>query len=85
MPPGAEALAPLLQPALESVLDYLPEDTLVVIDDPAAGRERLLRHADEALENYDVARASGRLVSPPEELALAPDALETRRRSRAAR
>ena len=76
VPPGAEALAPLLQPALESVLDYLPDDTLVVIDDPAPGRERLLHHAAEALENYDVARAAGRLVSPPEELSLAPDALE---------
>ncbi|HEY8154583.1 MAG TPA: transcription-repair coupling factor [Myxococcota bacterium] len=76
VPPGAEALAPLLQPALESALDYLPDDTLIVIDDPAPGRERLLHHAAEALENYDVARAAGRLVSPPEELSLAPDALE---------
>jgi len=76
VPPGAEALAPLLQPALESVLDYLPEDTLVVIDDPAPGRERLMRHALEALENYDVARAAGRLVSPPDELSLSPEALE---------
>ncbi len=76
VPPGAEALAPLLQPALEDVLDYLPEDTLIVIDDPAPGRERLLRHALEALENFDVARAAGRLVSPPEQLSLAPEALE---------
>ena len=76
VPPGAEALAPLLQPSLESVLDYLPDDTLVVVDDPAPGHERLIHHAAEALENYDVARAAGRLVSLPEELSLAPDELE---------
>jgi transcription-repair coupling factor (superfamily II helicase) len=76
IPPGAEALAPLLQPALESVLDYLPADTLVIVDDPTPGRERLVQHAVEALENYDVARAAGRIVSPPEELSLSPDALE---------
>ncbi len=76
VPPGAEALAPLLQPALESVLDYLPDDSLIVIDDPAPGRERLQRHAREALENFDVARAAGRLVAPPEELSLTPEALE---------
>jgi transcription-repair coupling factor (superfamily II helicase) len=77
IPPGAEALAPLLQPALETALDYLPEDTLIVIDDPAAGRERLAHHAAEAIENYDVARAAGRLVSAPDQLSLAVGALES--------
>jgi transcription-repair coupling factor (superfamily II helicase) len=76
IPPGAEALAPLLQPGLESALDYLPADTLIVIDDPASGRDRLAHHAAEALENYDVARHAGRLVSAPDELSLSPEALE---------
>ncbi len=75
LPPGVEALAPLLQPRLESVLDFLPDDTLVVIDDPEAGRERLLRYAVETIENFDVAVASGRVASPPTELALGADAL----------
>ncbi|TFG94479.1 MAG: transcription-repair coupling factor, partial [Myxococcales bacterium] len=75
VPPGAEALAPFLQPHQESVLDFLPEDTLIVIDDPEAGRERLVRHALEMIENYDVAVASGRVVSPPADLALSADAL----------
>jgi transcription-repair coupling factor (superfamily II helicase) len=75
-PPGAEALAPLLQPRLEGVLDFLPRDALVVIDDDAAGRQRLLHYAEEALDHYDAAREAGRLVSSPAELLLAPDRIE---------
>jgi transcription-repair coupling factor (superfamily II helicase) len=75
LPPGAESLAPLLQPGLESFLDFLPEDTLVVVDDPLAGRERLLRYAGEAFTNYDAARAGGRLVCAPEEVLVLGDVL----------
>jgi transcription-repair coupling factor (superfamily II helicase) len=75
VPAGAEALAPLLQPGLESVFDFLPDDTLVLVDDPDAGRERLLRYARETLENFDVALESGRLVTPPGQLTLSADAL----------
>ncbi len=69
-PPGAEALAPLLQPGLESLLDYLPSETLVIVDDGAAGRERLARYASEAFSAYDAARASGRLVCAPDDVLL---------------
>src|SRR5512145_2997831 len=75
LPPGVEALAPFLQARQESVLDFLPQDTLVVVDDPEAGRERLVRYALEMLENHDVALASGRVVAPPADLALSADAL----------
>ncbi len=77
LPPGAEALAPLLQPSLEGFLDFLPEDTLVVLDDGMAARERLARYADEAFTNYDAARAGGRLVCAPEDV-LVPTDLVTR-------
>jgi transcription-repair coupling factor (superfamily II helicase) len=70
LPPGVEALAPLLLPRLETVLDFLPADALIVVDDPDAGRDRLERHAAEMRDNFDVARASGRVVAPPEQLAL---------------
>jgi transcription-repair coupling factor (superfamily II helicase) len=76
VPPGAEALAPLLLPGTETIFDFLPEDTLVVIDDLEAGRQRMLRYAEESLENYELARGSGRLVCPPAEVALNPEALE---------
>ncbi len=76
LPPGAEALSPLLQPALESFLDFLPESALVVIERPAAGQERLREYAAEILENYDAARAAERPVSAPEALFVAADDLE---------
>ena len=75
VPPGAEALAPLLQPGLETFLDYLPEGALVVVDDEAAGRERLERYAAEAFGNYDAACGSGRLACAPEQVLVPPDAL----------
>ena len=76
VPPGTEAIAPLLLPGTETVFDFLPEDTLVVVDDLEAGRQRMLRYAEESLENHQLARESGRLACPPGELALGPDALE---------
>jgi len=78
IPPGAEALAPLLLQSLESVFDFLPDDTWIVVDDPEAGRARLARYAAEAFENFEVARASGRVVSPPPDLMLSPEELEAR-------
>jgi transcription-repair coupling factor (superfamily II helicase) len=75
LPPGVEALAPILQPRLESVFDFLPDDTFIVVDDAAAGRQRLLRFAEETLENFDVALESGRVVAPPRELTLSADVI----------
>ncbi len=76
VPPGGESLAPLLLPDSESVFDFLPDDTLVVIDGLPAGRERLVRWWDEALKNFDAAAAGGRLAPRPDTLALAPEAVE---------
>jgi len=74
-PPGVEALAPLLQPALESFLDFLPESALVLVDEPENGRERLVRFHVEALEGYAGANNGERVVCEPGELLLAGDAL----------
>ena len=81
-PPGAEALAPVLQPGLETVLDFLPADTLIIIDDPEAGLARLARYAADAVDGFDLAVASGRLVSPPDELLVPADQLDAEVRSR---
>ena len=75
LPPGAEALAAWIQPSLEPVFEFLPSDTLVVLDEPDAGIERLERFAAEAEESCDAARAAERVVAPPEELLLAPAAV----------
>ncbi|MEE8580036.1 MAG: transcription-repair coupling factor [Myxococcota bacterium] len=68
VPPGAEALAPLIQPDQASVLEFLPDDTLVVLDDPKAGRERLERYWEEARANFTAAREAGRLAVPARDL-----------------
>jgi len=78
VPPGAETLAPVLQPSLETVLDFLPDDALVVLDDAKTGRERLLRYSEETVENYAAAAAAERLASPPDELFVAPEQIVER-------
>ena len=75
LPPGIEALAPLLQPSQETVFDFLPQDTLIVVDDPDAGRARLLRHAEELFENFELALENGRVVAPPDRLTLGAETL----------
>ncbi len=76
LPPGVEALAPLLQPALETVFDFLPEDALIVLDEPAQGRDRLVRFMEEGRENHNAARSSQRLVSSPDELLISAETLQ---------
>jgi transcription-repair coupling factor (superfamily II helicase) len=70
LPPGGEALAPLLEPALESIFDFLPEDALLVLDEAAPGVERLRRYEAEMLEGFEGAREAGRLVCAPDALYL---------------
>jgi transcription-repair coupling factor (superfamily II helicase) len=76
LPPGVEALAPLLQPALETVFDFLPPEALIVIDEPAQGRDRLARFMEEGGENYNAARAAQRIVSSPDELLISAEVLQ---------
>ena len=73
LPPGIESLAPTLQPDQVDVLEYLPPETLVILDDPEAGLERLGRYYEEAKASHDAAVSTGRLVSPIEELLVAPE------------
>ncbi|MFP6641899.1 MAG: hypothetical protein VCC04_16770, partial [Myxococcota bacterium] len=73
LPAGVEALAPLLVPAVEGVLDYLPDDALVILDDPDSGLDRLVRYDEEARASHRAATEAGRLVGPPEPLLTAPE------------
>jgi transcription-repair coupling factor (superfamily II helicase) len=75
-PPGIEALAPLLMRGTETVFDFLPSDTLLVVDDLPAGQARMLKYAEEMIDNHTLALESGRLVAKPEDLALPPGVLE---------
>jgi len=83
LPPGIEALAPLLQPASETFLDFLPQDALLVLEDPAAARERHRRFEAEVLENHRAALEAGRLVCAPDELLLEGEEIEAALEARA--
>jgi transcription-repair coupling factor (superfamily II helicase) len=75
LPAGAEAQAKLLQPALEPFFAFLPENALVVVDEPELGHDRLLRFSAEVIENHDGARQAGRLVCAPDEVYVGADEL----------
>ncbi len=77
LPPGTEALAPALLPSMENVLDYLPSGSLVVLDDPDAGLDRLARYDEEARASHAAALESGRIISPPEQLLASPEDIES--------
>ncbi|MFN8586594.1 MAG: transcription-repair coupling factor [Candidatus Eisenbacteria bacterium] len=73
---GMERFAGLYDADLGSLLDYLPDDALVVTDDPGA----LLARADELSEGvargFEEARAQYPLISTPEQLFLSASAFE---------
>ena len=81
LPPGAESLAPLIQPDMESFFDYLPEDTLVLLEDPDEGVVRFEKIFGEIVSNLDAARGE-RLTVPIDSLLVTADevtaALEAR-------
>ncbi|MCH2172614.1 transcription-repair coupling factor [Myxococcota bacterium] len=81
VPPGAESLAPLLSRPLANPLDYLPADTLWIVDDEETGRSRLEQYVAEAFDNFTVARDSGRVVAPPDQLLVPLDDLFARVRA----
>ena len=75
VPPGAEALAPLIAPALESFFDYLPDDALVLLEEPAEGAARFEQIFAEVEANHDAA-AGERLAVPLSDLLLSPEAID---------
>ena len=72
LPPGAESLAPLIQPDLESFFDYLPEDVLVLIEEPEEAIARFEEVHDETLANLEAAQ-SERLTVPIKDIMLSAE------------
>lgn len=71
LPPGAQALAALLQPETGSLFDLLPENALIVAVDTEDGRERLERFLNDAGEHYaELAEQGEHLLCTPAELLL---------------
>jgi transcription-repair coupling factor (superfamily II helicase) len=75
---GMEALLPAFHEHLESLLDFLPPDTRVLVDDPGAladsARAAFLRLG----EAYEAAAAAGQPAFRPERLMLTPQELDAR-------
>ncbi len=65
---GMERLAGHYDPALGSLLDYLPADTIVVRDDPGKLRQRAEDLAHLIERGFDEARAQYPAISPPDRL-----------------
>ncbi|MCR9094468.1 MAG: transcription-repair coupling factor [bacterium] len=74
VPPGAESLAPLLQPERERFFDYLPENTLVLVEEPEEGAARFEQVFGEIEANH-AAAVGERLTVPLEDLLLGPEAV----------
>jgi transcription-repair coupling factor (superfamily II helicase) len=70
---GIDNYLPLFYPALESLLDYLPPHTLVVLEDPPEIEDRLSRIGSEARETWREQAAQGEFWPAPEELLLTRD------------
>jgi len=73
---GMERFAAHYDTDLGTLLDYLPADTLVVLDDPGKLRERAEELDELAGRGWDESRAHYPLISPPEHLFLPGSALD---------
>ena len=76
VPAGAEALAPLIQPDHETFFDYLPSDTLVLVEEPEEGAARLENVFEEIVSNHRSA-VGERLTVALDKLLLDPEEINT--------
>ena len=73
---GMERFAGHYDPDLGSLIDYLPDDCLVVCDDPGKQRERRDGLIDAIRRGYDETRAHYPAISPPERLFMPGETFE---------
>jgi len=74
VPPGAESLAPLIQPEMESFFDHLPADALLILEEPEEGETRFDQIFGEIESNHEAATGE-RLTVALEDLLLPPQAV----------
>jgi transcription-repair coupling factor (superfamily II helicase) len=73
---GIESLAPAFHARMTSVLDYLPDETLIVLADPGAIHEELRRSFSRLRESAEHRRAEHLLALPPGDFMLTPEEAE---------
>ena len=71
--PGVEFFLPYVYPALESLSDYLPRDTIVWLVDAAGVEAGLEQGWDRLLQRAEAAQAAGHFAPAPEQLYLLPE------------
>ncbi|HTM57460.1 MAG TPA: transcription-repair coupling factor, partial [Candidatus Udaeobacter sp.] len=79
---GMERFASHYDPAQGSLLDYLPEDTIVIFDDPGALKERAAELERLVERGFDEAREHYARLSPPSALYLPGSTIERMQRER---
>jgi len=67
---GIESLIPLIYPELDSIIDYIPQNSLVFLDNPGELEKAANETEQSVANNYDLARDERRLCVPPAELYL---------------
>jgi len=67
---GVDNYLPLFYPGLESFLDYLPPETLLILEDPPELEDRLSQTWAEIRESWQEQAAQGEFWPAPEELFL---------------
>jgi transcription-repair coupling factor (superfamily II helicase) len=75
---GMERFAGYYDTDLESLLDYLPEDAVVLLDDPASLSDRLADLQDGIARAFEAAREHYPMISPPAQLYLDANVWENR-------
>ena len=67
---GIESLMPLIYPQLDTIFEYIPQNSLVVADNPAELEKAAQETEEGVIRNHALARDERRLCVPPEELYL---------------
>ncbi len=75
--PGIEWYAPYFHGKLETLLEYLPRDAVIYLDEPFDIQEKSRKFYETATSNYQRTEAKGRLFPAPDKLFLPPDVLES--------
>ena len=68
--PGVESLIPMIYPSLDTLFDYLPDNTLFIQTEPEELEKAAVELQTQTLKNFTLARSEKRLCVEPESLYL---------------
>lgn len=75
---GIEMLAPFFYPTMETLFDYLPKDTLIVLDESDLVLSKCQQYHEVILTEYERALARQDIAPAPESFYLSPDEFSRR-------